>query len=220
VHACYRFLILALLLGLSFDASARHHGHGPQPPAETGVFDYYLLSLSWSPTYCETHAGDASQCSQKHFGFVLHGLWPQYAAGGYPQDCATDQQLTSKAFAYAKTIFPSPKLVDHEWSRHGTCSGLDALSYFKAADRARQGIRVPAAFVQPVQPVSMSASDIAAAFRAANPAMQPDSLAVACSGPELSEVRICLGRDLTPVACGKGVSNSCRNGPIRVPSVR
>ena len=140
MHACYRFLILALLLGLSFDASARHHGHGPQPPAETGVFDYYLLSLSWSPTYCETHAGDASQCSQKHFGFVLHGLWPQYAAGGYPQDCATDQQLTSNA--------------------------------------------------------------------------------VACSGPELSEVRVCVGRDLTPVACGKGVSNSCRNGPIRVPSVR
>src|SRR5262245_6737859 len=57
---------------------------------EAGVFDYYLLALSWSPTFC-ADVGDRRrdpQCSPRGrpFAFVLHGLWPQYERG-WPQDC-------------------------------------------------------------------------------------------------------------------------------------
>src|SRR5205823_211721 len=64
-----------------------------------GQFDYYVLSLSWAPTYCQTHADDRAECSGKGFGFVLHGLWPQYDNGGYPENCATQFQLTPDAAA-------------------------------------------------------------------------------------------------------------------------
>ena len=42
-----------------------------------GEFDYYVLSLSWSPNWCALQ-GDAQQSPQcdkaNEFGWVLHGL--------------------------------------------------------------------------------------------------------------------------------------------------
>lgn len=219
-------IILAALAIAVFagTAEARHHArHGsPSESAagqdQAGQFDYYLLTLSWSPTYCLTHPQDQAQCGGKGFGFVLHGLWPQYMAGGYPQDCATQYRLTPEAVAFGKTIFPSPKLIDHEWGKHGTCSGLDALGYFKAADQGRTQIKVPAKFDSPAQTFSASADDIVSGFIAANPGMPAKAIAVSCSGPELAEVRICLDRNLSPIACGKGVKTTCNRPNIRIPA--
>lgn len=43
----------------------------------TASFDYYLLSLTWSPTFCEIHHRKTTQCQHlPHYRFVLHGLWP------------------------------------------------------------------------------------------------------------------------------------------------
>ena len=53
---------------------------GPVP----GQFDYYVLALSWSPSYCAGEAGqnDQQQCAPgRRFAFVVHGLWPQYNKG-------------------------------------------------------------------------------------------------------------------------------------------
>jgi ribonuclease T2 len=214
---------LALLLCmLSLGAWARHHhpGTAHPPDGQAGQFDYYVLALSWSPTYCLTHAGDVSQCGRKGYGFVMHGLWPQYAAGGYPQTCVTDARLTGQAIAYAKTLFPSPTLVEHEWSKHGTCSGLDAIDYFKAADSALAHVKIPDAMQAPRTTLTMTASEIAQAFTQANPDLRSDGIAVACSGPELSEVRVCIGRNLAPTSCGKGVKTACRPGAVRIRSIR
>src|SRR6185437_7643363 len=55
-----------------------------------GQFDYYVLVLSWSPTYCaEKGDSDRMQCNRsdgRRYSFILHGLWPQYERG-YPSDC-------------------------------------------------------------------------------------------------------------------------------------
>jgi ribonuclease T2 len=155
----------------------------------SGSFDYYLLSLSWSPSYCLTHADDHTQCGTKGLGFVLHGLWPQYDAGGYPQDCNREMQLPAQAAALGQTLYPSPKLMQHEWQSHGTCSGL-------------------------------SSTQIATAFRAANPDLPEDGVTIACSRGQLSEVRICLTRELAIRSCGQGVRGTCPDGPVRVLSSR
>ncbi len=88
VAAILKACALTLLLLTVTNAFARHH-HKKSPDAQAGQFDYYLLSLSWAPTYCLTHADDGAECSSKGYGFVLHGLWPQYDAGGYPENCGT-----------------------------------------------------------------------------------------------------------------------------------
>src|SRR3981189_389823 len=68
-----------------------------------GEFDFYVLSLSWSPSFCEeaSERGNSgrsqqAQCGGRPFSFVVHGLWPQYEHG-FPEYCER----------------PSPRLAPH-----------------------------------------------------------------------------------------------------------
>jgi ribonuclease T2 len=200
-------------------ADARHHRSDVEG-GEPGQFDYYLLTLSWSPTYCLTHNGDRAECGRRGYGFVLHGLWPQFDSGGYPENCQDDAGLSPAAEAAGRGVYPSPKLMRHEWQVHGTCSGLDAVGYFRTADRALAAVRIPEIFAAPPAPAQMTAERIAAAFRQANPGIPQIGLTVACSRGELSEVRICLSRDLMFRPCGRRVRSSCPSAPVQVPSAR
>jgi ribonuclease T2 len=49
-----------------------------------GDFDYFILSLSWSPNWCANEGaekGDPQCAAGAGYGWVLHGLWPQYDEG-------------------------------------------------------------------------------------------------------------------------------------------
>jgi ribonuclease T2 len=200
-------LFLAGLLCVSPVGLARHPPHGDEP----GQFDYYLLTLSWCPAHC-----DFQQCRGQGNGFVLHGLWPQFDSGSYPQYCAADPRLPAAAESVGMTLYRSPGLMQHEWQRHGTCTGLDPVAYFRTAERALSEVRIPPPFTAPPGNLTMTRSQIVAQFRAANPGMPENSLKLACSHGELSEVRICLNRDLTFRPCGR-IRNSCPPTPVRVP---
>ncbi|HTC53540.1 MAG TPA: ribonuclease T2 [Steroidobacteraceae bacterium] len=208
-------LLVALLCP---NALARHHSHATEDAP--GHFDYYLLSLSWSPSYCLVHPADRDQCQGQGFGFVLHGLWPQFDAGGYPQQCQSHEGLDRQAQALGGRLYPSPSLMAHEWQRHGRCSGLGAADYFRTADRALALLRIPALFEAPRSDQHLSPQQILAAWRAANPALPPHSLMLACRGGELSEVRLCLSRDLQPRPCGQGVADGCPARPVLIPAAR
>ncbi|MBC3374443.1 ribonuclease T2 [Pseudomonas sp. SWRI92] len=211
-------MLVAMLLGSIGAASAREP-HQVRAPSIAGVFDYYVLALSWSPTFCLTHQND-TQCSGKGYGFVLHGLWPQYAKGGWPKSCSPKVALTAAEREKGLTLFPTRKLLEHEWSKHGTCSGLGAMGYLEASDKAIGTVKIPAQ----LQPLSSStyleAEEIARLFRQSNPDIDSNGIAVICSGPQLSEVRVCMSKDLAFTECGKGVKTQCRAGEIRVPPVR
>ena len=164
-------LLVACAAVLCAPAGAKHK-HSADV---SGQFDYYVLSLSWAPVYCEAHPDDKAECGQTRHGFVLHGLWPQYQAGGYPQNCATSNRLDAAAQEFAASVYPSAKLVAHEWDRHGTCSGLGAMDYFKAADSARNEIRIPDALQPGNRVANLAAADISSQLRAANPLLlQPN----------------------------------------------
>ncbi|WP_280154108.1 ribonuclease T2 [Piscinibacter sp. XHJ-5] len=212
-------IVMLALLAAGADAGAKRRVDTATADA-VGQFDYYVLTLSWSPVYCEKHPDDSQQCGSARYGFVLHGLWPQYANGGYPSTCAAGARLTEEARNFGRTVFPSEKLVAHEWRKHGTCSGMEAKAYFKAADDARNAIRIPEQLQPGSRTQQTTAQAVSKAIRDSNPSITNRGLAVVCSGPELAEVRVCLSRDLRPVACGSGVRDSCRKGTIRVPGVR
>ncbi len=211
----HALLLLALLCPI---ALARHHSHatGNAP----GHFDYYLLSLSWSPSYCLVHPDDRYQCQGRGFGFVLHGLWPQFNTGGYPQDCESNVGVDPEAKALGRTLYPSPSLMEHEWRRHGTCSGLAPADYFRTADKALAVVHIPASFEAPRSDQRLAPGQILAAFLGANPELPPHSLTVACSRGELSEVRVCLTQNLQVRPCGHGVSDSCPSLPVLIRSAR
>jgi ribonuclease T2 len=206
-----RMATLAALAGLAW-SRALH--------ADTGRFDYYLLTLSWSPAYCSWHPTDPSQCGGRRYAFVLHGLWPQYFGGGYPRECRRVGRVPARIADRALAIMPSRRLIQHEWDEHGACTTLDAAGYFLRAEQAFSAVVIPAAFSGDRIPQDLTAEDVAAAFRRANPAIPERAIVVKCRGPELEEVRICLSTDLKPIACGRGVRDACRRGPLQIRPVR
>ncbi|MDR3388691.1 MAG: ribonuclease T2 [Rudaea sp.] len=205
-------------------AGAGAHGHGNRDGGgdTPGRFDYYLMSLSWSPSFCETHQDQTEQCGSRGFGFVLHGLWPQNRNGSWPQNCSGGEKPDAATIARAMAFMPSRQLIEHEWQTHGACTGLDAEAYFALADRAFAAVKVPPALSAPQSPPDLSAADVVQAFIQVNPGLDQNMISIAChNGSELAEVRVCLNKDdLSPQACGGRVRNSCRYGALRIPAMR
>ncbi len=192
-----------------------------------GDFDFYVLTLSWSPTHCSSDAGggrdDDLQCrSGRPFGFVLHGLWPQHEKG-WPEYCDTSSPLRLKdsVMREALALSPSEKLVQHEWEKHGTCSGLSQEDYFAAAELAVESVRVPKAFKQPSKPIVTTANAVRRAFLDANPGLSASDILVTCRRNEIGEVRVCLDKELRPRACSREVARShCGSREARMLDVR
>lgn len=213
----YTLLAAALVVGAPADAKSRHGKHHG-PANVSGKFDYYVMTLSWSPTFCETHP-DNGQCA-KHLGFVLHGLWPQYASGGYPQHCATSERLSDEARTLGAQVFPTEDLMVHEWQTHGTCNGSSSLDYFKAAQTSFGSVKVPPPLEAGTHKANLSGTDILKLIRDANPAITGRSVVATCGQGELVDVRVCLSKDLKPMACGRQVNDSCGTRVVAVPGAQ
>jgi ribonuclease T2 len=192
-----------------------------------GVFDYYVLSLSWSPGYCTSlnPARSDPQCSRR-FAFVLHGLWPQFARG-WPQDCQSpDRGFVPRPVAERmRDIMPSDKLIFHAYRKHGTCSGLGVDGYFALARRLFEKVKIPPRFQDlSEERLTIAPDDLVREFLASNPGLTADMIAVYCAGPgeRLREVRICFDRDGNFRSCGKNEDQSrlCPAARIYVPPVR
>ncbi len=215
-------LLIVVILALVSTAAARSHRDRDDSRGSAGRFDYYLISLSWSPSYCQTHPDEPEQCAHRGFGFVLHGLWPQNRNGSWPQHCDTDAQPDAATIDRTLAFMPSRHLIEHEWQTHGSCTGLEPAEYFSLADRAFAGVKIPQALRTPSAPPSLSADDVVAAFAQANPGLDERMMTVEChGGGELTEVRVCLAKEsLMPQACGGRVRNSCRVGNLTIPAAR
>ena len=211
------------------DALAQY-GSGSDGRNEAGRFDYYALVLSWSPTYCasQQRGGYDPQCDrrgERAYAFVLHGLWPQHERG-WPQDCRTRERpfVPRPTIDRMLDIMPSPRLVIHEYRKHGTCSGLAPDAYYDYARKLFAKIAVPARYVQPEKSFFVSPDEIRNDFAAANPGLSEEMIAVACnrSGARLREVRVCFSREGEFRACGRNEEprRLCAQARMYVPPVR
>lgn len=174
-------------------------------------FSFYLLALSWSPEYCHSHQSD-NQCSvDKHLGFVVHGLWPEYSSGGNgPEHCSNAPGL--KDPSKMLDIMPSLSLIQHEWSTHGTCSGLNADAYFALVRKAFNSVQRPQSL-----PATTSPAAVKKAFERLNSKLDDNELTVTCTSNYLQEVRVCLTKDLSPMPCP--APKECRAKSIQVPPI-
>ncbi len=173
-----------------------------------GEFDYYVLSLSWSPSYCATR-NDPEQCG-RGLGWIVHGLWPQFERG-WPSYCRTAERNPSRAETAAMAdITGTAGLAWHAWDKHGRCSGLSAGAYFAAERRAFQAVTMPEVLRQAEEPLRLPASVVEDAFLEANPGMTADGITITCDNGRIAEARICLTRSLEPRDCGADVRRDCR----------
>jgi ribonuclease T2 len=191
-----------------------------------GDFDFYVLSLSWSPSFCAAAAErgrgrpPGMQCGARPYSFVVHGLWPQYDKG-FPEYCQVPSpRLNHEIVSSMLDLMPAPHLIFNEWDRHGTCSGLSPGAYFETIRKARAVVKIPPEYLNLQQPLSVAPAAIEDAFIKANPGLSPDDVSVECSRKRLSEVRLCLAKDLKFRACPQIVKRSCRLDKVLMPPVR
>ena len=175
-----------------------------------GTFDFYLLNLSWSPEFCATHPGKP-ECAA-HPGFVLHGLWPQNNDGSYPEHCS-DSPGPSDPAAF-RDLYPDAGLLSHEWSTHGTCSGLSPEAFFTHARTALHAVAIPSSLTSLTHQTAATPDDLLAQFSQANPAIPRGSLALSCGNNYLTAVEVCLDHDLHAIACSN--VRSCRANSVRI----
>ena len=191
-----------------------------QSHAEPGDFDFYVLALSWSPSWCEGDgAGSGSrQCrAGADHGFVVHGLWPQYERG-YPEHCADGPRVPAPAADAMLDIMPDRRLIFSQWRKHGTCTGLSPTAYLEETRAAYDSVVIPAPLADPARDRTVSALEVEAAFAAANPGLTPEGIAISCEAGRLEEVRICLSRDLGFRVCPEVNREGCRQKRLRLPA--
>jgi ribonuclease T2 len=180
---------------------------------KAGDFDYYVLSLSWSPTWCaiEGDGRGSPQCdASEDFGWILHGLWPQYHQG-WPSFCNTRFSPPSRGqTGDMADIMGTSGLAWHQWRKHGACSGLSPSDYYALSREAYEQVNRPEVFRKLDRSVTLPASVVEEAFLKANPTWEPDMLTITCKQNRVQEARLCLSRDLTPVPCGRDVIRDCQ----------
>ena len=210
---------------------------GPGPKAPFGL---YMLALSWAPQFCSTHGGK-EQCEGLDTAFAgnhfsLHGLWPQYTdaegkqyGADYPVFCGQYSVCNTKGNANPACL-PDPSsipaqmatlgpgyvtddnfLANHEWPKHGSCTGLASGPYFQAAINlllALPGDQGTPAPVAAALGKEIALSDLLASFGDAS------AVVAACDSQcNLMQVGLCYAHDennvpTTLAACPVAVLNS------------
>jgi ribonuclease T2 len=216
-------LVAAALIGMAGTAPAQDRRQ-----STPGEFDFYVLSLSWSPSFCEAaserdngNGGRSSaQCGGRPFSFVVHGLWPQYEHG-FPDYCQRPSpRLDRNIMTSMLDLMPAPGLIFNEWDKHGTCSGLGARAYFETIRKARSAVKIPPEFLELSAPKTVAPAEIEDAFIKVNPGLSNSAIAVTCDRTRLSEVRICLSKDLQFRACEEIDRRACRRDQVVMPPMR
>src|SRR5947208_16403762 len=162
-------VVIAIALAAGFALAQDRRQNRP------GQFDFYVLSLSWSPSFCDS-AGERGtppqeQCGERPYSFVVHGLWPQYE-NGFPEFCQNPAPRLDRNIVSAMLdLMPAPRLIFHEWDKHGVCSGLPPRGYFETVRKARAGVKIPSEYLEPKAALTVTPDEVEDAFVKANPGM-------------------------------------------------
>jgi ribonuclease T2 len=217
-----RSIVLLCAAFLAVVASANAQDARQNTP---GQFDFYVLSLSWSPSYCEASAERSGrapdqQCGERPYSFVVHGFWPQYEKG-FPEYCQVPApRLDRNIVSSMLDLMPAPRLIFHEWDRHGTCSGLSARAYFENTRKARAQVKIPNEYLDVKTALTVTPDEVEDAFVKANSGLSRSAIAVGCDSRRLREVRICMTKDLRFRDCEEVDRRACRRERLVMPPVR
>ena len=212
-------VVFGAILSLAVLGGFALMGHDTARPGPEG---YLILALSWTPSWCAGEGdarGDTRCATGSGAGWLVHGLWPQHEGGGWPEYCDTPYPAASRTQTAAMTdIMGSSGLAWHQWRKHGTCSGLDAETYFERTRAAFAALALPDA---PGQDRPTRPEQLLARVQQANPGLQDDMAIVTCRAGLVQELRLCLTHDLRYRACdGDVLARMCRSESVVKPALR
>jgi ribonuclease T2 len=200
MRAFFASLLVCFLFSVPADAQATKKKAG-----SAASFDYYILVLSYAPDFCDQPTGrkDPRECGPgRKLGFIVHGLWPQNETSRGPQNCGGVSPVSRAIIQATLKYIPVDSLIQHEWTAHGSCTGMTAAEYFAALRRARDSVNIPSDLNQPSQALQLSPAQVEAKLATANPSFLKTAFRTSCyRNAELQDVRVCLNKDLSPRAC-------------------
>ena len=195
-------IVIAFILAAALQA--QFHRSTPETPAPA-PFDYYVLSLSWAPGFCAqpgAAAGNPRECAPGgRVGFIVHGLWPEAAAGKGPESCGTARRVPKPVVDFVLRDMLTAGLVQHEWAAHGVCTGLNPFDYFSSIVQARAAVQIPVQILSLQDRIRESPGQIETQFAAANPSFPKAAFRTFCPRGAFQEERICFEKNLKPQAC-------------------
>ncbi len=233
---------ILLLASTSASEARRHRAHH----AEAGAFDYYLLSLSVTPSFCalspanqaKTECRTLTDSAYRQTPLTVHGLWPNLAAvsvNRQPQHCPGPplDGLPEDLQARLRLYMPGGAgLARHEWERHGTCSGLSPEAYFGTMVRLAQSANSTIGTALRDDGMlghNVRIGDLVGKIAGGDPALAR-AMVVGCSFPRggsgsgqalIEEVRITLSKDFRPIpaeSVGLRQNSGCPQGAGFLPA--
>jgi len=237
----------AVLFSLLSIVSTSQAKHTPQKHNTPGDFEFYLLSLSLAPSFCSLSAANRAkdecrQLTEQQFEqtpLTIHGLWPNRAhvsVANQPTSCSNVKLQLSDAVRTDLTRYMpgGPDLENHEWDKHGTCSGLSPDAYFAAAiSLAKQMNEVVGTVLRDggMLGAQVNVRQLVSGVAAKDPKLA-NSIVVSCvQAPAkkghkrdflVEEIRFTLSKDLKPITAGSvGMDQNagCPSGVGRIPDV-
>mmetsp|Transcript_31905 Transcript_31905/g.48931 ORF Transcript_31905/g.48931 Transcript_31905/m.48931 type:complete len:245 (-) Transcript_31905:87-821(-) len=195
--ACLAFLLLVDVL---------HTSNSLPTVVKEDDFDLYILSMSYQPEFCFMHRHDDFVGCRNPLEFwkghlTIHGLWPERQDGTWPSTCS-NEPFNDSTWADVgpdlERLWPNVKTKDteeaytgfwkHEWSKHGTCSGLSQDNYFSAA--LKLFLDTPSIIAEKYGS-TVAKKELKIAYGS-----QSEGMIFYCNhGRFLSEVRACFGMD-------------------------
>lgn len=201
--------------------------------ATTPDFDFYVMSMSFQPEFCyskrkERNPGCLEPLPFWKANLTIHGLWPENTDGSWPASCTTEplnHDTLAPIIQELEHYWPNVRALkptaahfwdfwQHEWSKHGTCSGLSQLDYFTAV--LHHFVPTPSLVGQNYGGV-VDQTELRQAYGS-------DDIVLACQGKNyLSEVRVCVkkrsnGIPTERIPCPATVltENSCSGDKIHI----
>ena len=171
----------------------------------------YLLALFWSPEACRAGIPESDkviQCQNNHFGFTVHGLWPNGPDKVHPRYCRPSAPISLTTVKANLCMTPSPWLLQHEWQAHGTCHWATPEDFFRKERKVREKLNVPE--LDPGSDGVMTGGEIRKAFLDRNRKITPDGLNLRVKDGRLTEVWVCMDLKFKYAACrgGNGAPDS------------
>jgi ribonuclease T2 len=110
-------------------------------------------------------------------------------------------------------LYPSDRLFDHEWPKHGTCSGLSPENYLSLSKQLKESVSIPERYQAPNDPFRTTVSDLQRDFTKSNPSIPADAITMICSGSGrfLQEIHVCFDKGGHATTCGSDVLKQMRS---------
>jgi len=81
-------------------------------------------------------------------------------------------------------------------------------------------VKIPDEYLELSAPKMVAPAEVEEAFIKANPGLSAAAIAVTCDRTRLSEVRLCMSKDLQFRACEEIDRRACRRDQIEMPPMR